>query len=374
MGPPPIPVTLATVTTQAVQQEVSAIGSVEPSSTVQVRAQVAGELIRANFTEGKNVKKGDLLFQIDPRPFREALHQAEAAVARDRALLAQAQANVSRDQAQQKNAEVDANRSQQLVKEGIMARSQYDISRTNADVYAESVRADQAAIQSARASMDSDLSAVERAKLDLSFCDIRAPISGRTGNLLMHVGNYVKANGDTSLVVINQIEPAFVSFSVPEDKLAAIRRLSSAGKLIVRVTTKDAPDKQVTGTLSVVDNTVDVTTGTIRLKATFSNSGSVLWPGQFVNVNLALDTNSSAVVVPSEAVQAGQKGSFIYVVKADQSVESRIVTTGQLVDTKIVITSGIKSGETVVTDGQLLLAPGAKVMALPGVKPEAGKP
>ena len=374
MGPPPIPVTLATVTTQAVQQEVSAIGSVEPSSTVQVRAQVAGELIRASFTEGKNVKKGDLLFQIDPRPFREALHQAEAAVARDRALLAQAQANVSRDQAQQKNAEVDANRSQQLVKEGIMARSQYDISRTNADVYAESVRADQAAIQSARASMDSDLSAVERAKLDLSFCDIRAPISGRTGNLLMHVGNYVKANGDTSLVVINQIEPAFVSFSVPEDKLAAIRRLSSAGKLIVRVTTKDAPDKQVTGTLSVVDNTVDPTTGTIRLKATFTNSGSVLWPGQFVNVNLALDTNSSAVVVPSEAVQAGQKGSFIYVVKADQSVESRIVTTGQLVDTKIVITSGIKSGETVVTDGQLLLAPGAKVMALPGVKPEAGKP
>ena len=374
MGPPPIPVTLATVTTQAVQQEVSAIGSVEPSSTVQVRAQVAGELIRASFTEGKNVKKGDLLFQIDPRPFREALHQAEAAVARDRALLAQAQANVSRDQAQQKNAEVDANRSQQLVKEGIMARSQYDISRTNADVYAESVRADQAAIQSARASMDSDLSAVERAKLDLSFCDIRAPISGRTGNLLMHVGNYVKANGDTSLVVINQIEPAFVSFSVPEDKLAAIRRLSSAGKLIVRVTTKDAPDKQVTGTLSVVDNTVDPTTGTIRLKATFTNSGSVLWPGQFVNVNLALDTNSSAVVVPSEAVQAGQKGSFIYVVKADQSVESRIVTTGQLVDTKIVITSGIKSGETVVTDGQLLLAPGAKVMALPEVKPEAGKP
>lgn len=373
-GPPPIPVTLATATTQAVQQEVSAIGSVEPSSTVQVRAQVAGELIRANFTEGKNVKKGDLLFQIDPRPFREALHQAEAAVARDRALLAQAQANVSRDQAQQKNAEVDANRSQQLVKEGIMARSQYDISRTNADVYAESVRADQAAIQSARASLDSDLSAVERAKLDLSFCDIRAPISGRTGNLLMHVGNYVKANGDTSLVVINQIEPAFVSFSVPEDKLAAIRRLSSAGKLTVRVTTKDAPDKQVTGTLSVVDNTVDSTTGTIRLKATFTNAGSVLWPGQFVNVNLALDTNSSAVMVPSEAVQAGQKGSFIYVVKADQSVESRIVTTGQLIDNKIVIATGIKSGETVVTDGQLLLAPGAKVMALPGAKPEAGKP
>ena len=374
MGPPPVPVTLATAGSQAVQQEVSAIGNVEPSATVQVRAQVAGELIRANFMEGQNVRKGDLLFQIDPRPFREALHQADAGVARDRALLAQAQANLSRDQAQQKNADVDANRSQQLVKEGIMARSQYDMSRTNADVFAESVKADQAAIQSARASLDSDLAAVEKAKLDLSFCDILAPISGRTGNLLVHVGNYVKANGDTSLVVINQIEPAFVSFSVPEDRLAAIRRLSAAGKLMVRVTTKDAPDKPVSGALSVVDNTVDPTTGTIRLKATFANAGRVLWPGQFVNVNLTLDTISAAVVVPSEAVQAGQKGSFVYVVKADQSVEARIVTTGQIVDGKTVIASGLKAGETVVTDGQLLLAPGAKVMALPGAKPGSGKP
>ncbi len=374
MGPPPIPVTLATAGTQAVQQEISAIGNVEPSETVQVRAQVAGDLMRANFAEGQNVGKGDLLFQIDPRPYREALQQAEAAVARDRALLAQAQANLSRDQAQQKNADTDANRNQQLVKEGIVARSQYDTSRTNAEVYAESVRADQAAIQSARASVNSDLAAVERAKLDLSFCEIRAPISGRTGNLLMHVGNYVKANGDTSLVVINRIEPAFVSFSVPEDRLATIRRLSVAGKLKVRVTTKDAPGKPVTGSLSVLDNTVDTTTGTIRLKATFVNAGSVLWPGQFVNVNLTLDTIPSAVVVPSEAVQAGQKGSFIYVVKADRSVEARIVTTGQIVDGKIVIESGLKAGETVVTDGQLLLAPGAKVMALPGAKPESGKP
>jgi len=374
MGPPPIPVTLAVAATQAVQQELSAIGNVEPSATVQVRAQVAGDLVRANFNEGQNVGKGDLLFQIDPRPFHDALLQAEAGVARDRALLAQAQANLSRDQVQQKNADIDAQRNQQLVKDGIVARSQYDTSRTNAEVYAESVRADQAAILSARASLESDLAAVERAKLDLSFCEIRAPISGRTGNLLVHVGNYVKSNGDTSLLVINRIEPAFVSFSVPEDRLATIRRLNAAGKLKVRVTTKDAPDKPVTGSLSVVDNTVDTTTGTIRLKATFANPGSVLWPGQFVNVSLTLDTEPNAVVVPSEAVQAGQKGPFIYVVKADQSVEARIVTTGQLVDGKIVIESGLKSGETVVTDGQLLLAPGAKVMALPGAKPATGKP
>ena len=373
MGPPPIPVTLATAGTQAVQQQISAIGNVEPSSTVQVRAQVAGDLVRADFAEGQNVKKGDLLFQIDPRPYREALNQAEAAAARDRAQLAQAEANLARDEAQFKNADTDAKRNQQLLKDGIVARSQYETSRTNADVYAESVRADRAAIQSARASLDSDLAAAGRAKLDLSYCEIRAPISGRTGNLLVHVGNYVKSNGDTSLVVINQIEPAFVSFSVPEDRLAAIRRLSATGKLRVQVTTKDAPDKQVVGSLSVLDNTVDTTTGTIRLKATFANAGSVLWPGQFVSVKLALDTKPDAVVVPSEAVQAGQKGPFIYVVKADQSVEARVVTPGQIVDGKIVIEGGLKAGETVVTDGQLLLAPGAKVMALPGVKPDAGK-
>jgi len=364
---------MTAATTQAVQEELTAIGNVEPSATVQVKAQVAGELVHANFAEGQNVRKGELLFEIDPRPFRDALQQADAAVARDRALLAQAEANLSRDQAQQKNADTDAHRNEQLVKDGIVARAQYDASRTNADVYAESVRADRAAIQSARASLEADLAAAGKARLDLSFCQIQAPISGRTGNLLVHVGNYVKSNGDTSLVVINQVEPAFVSFSVPEDRLATIRRLSATGKLKVAATTKDAPDKPVMGVLSVVDNTVDTTTGTIRLKATFANPGSALWPGQFVNVRLALDMKPDAVVVPSEAVQAGQKGPFLYVVKPDHTVESRLVTTGQLAGGKIVIASGLRAGETVVTDGQLLLAPGAKVMALPGAKPAPGK-
>jgi multidrug efflux system membrane fusion protein len=360
-----MPATLATAELQTVPQELQAIGNVEPFSNVQVKAQVAGELMKAQFTEGQNVNKGDLLFEIDPRPYDEALSQAQAAVERDRALMAQAEANVSRDEAQLRNAETDARRQEELVKAGIVARSVYDTSRTAADVYKESARADRAAIESARAALAADVAAMEKAKLDRSFCEIRSPIAGRTGNLLVHAGNYVKANGDTTLVVINQIEPIFVSFSVPEQQLAAIRRLSEGHRLGVRAGAKDDPGHQVEGVLSVIDNTVDTTTGMIRLKATFANAERALWPGQFVNVTLTLNARVDAVVVPSEAVQAGQKGSFVYVVKADQSVEPRVVTTGATAGGKIVIESGVKAGETVVTDGQLLLAPGMHVFALP---------
>lgn len=364
-GPPAMPATLATAERQTVPQELQAIGNVEPFSNVQVKAQVAGELVKVQFAEGQNVNQGDLLFEIDPRPYADALNQAQAAVERDRALLTQAEANVSRDEAQLRNAETDAKRQEELVKAGIVARSVYDTSRTAADVYKESERADRAAIASARASLAADVAAQEKAKLDLSFCEIRSPIVGRTGNLLVHAGNYVKGAGDTTLVVINQLQPIFVSFSVPEQRLAEIRRLGEGHRLAVRAGSKDDLEHQAVGVLSVIDNTVDATTGMIRLKATFANAERVLWPGQFVNVTLTLEARKDAVVVPSEAVQAGQKGSFVYVVKADHSVEARVVKTGATAGNKIVIENGVEAGETVVTDGQLLLAPGAHVFALP---------
>lgn len=382
MGPPAMPATVAKAELQTVPLVLQAIGNVEPYSNVQVKAQVAGELAKVLFKEGQDVKPGDVLFQIDPRPYADSLNQAQAAVARDQALLKQAEANVGRDEAQLRNAETDAHRNEELVKAGIMARSTYDTSRTAADVYRESERADRAAIESARAGLAADVAAVEKAKLDLSFCEIRSPIGGRTGNVLVQAGNYVKSNGDTTLVVINRIEPIFVSFSVPEQQLAAIRRLSEGRQLAVQAAAKDDPGRQATGALSVIDNTVDTTTGMIRLKATFANAGRTLWPGQFVKVTLTLNPRMDAVVVPSEAVQAGQKGPFVYVVKADQSVEAREVTPGAMAGSKIVIESGLKAGETVVTDGQLLLAPGMHIFALPPggmpagamqAKPGAGK-
>ncbi|MBI3665081.1 MAG: efflux RND transporter periplasmic adaptor subunit [Acidobacteria bacterium] len=370
-GPPPVPVSVAVATQESVPVEIRAVGTVEASATVQVKSQVAGELVGVHFVEGGNVNKGDLLFEIDPRPYREALRQAEAAVVRDRAQLRQAEANLARDLGQWKNADADAARYEALAKEGVVSRTQYDQVRTNADALHESARADEAAIESARASVESDRVSVDRAKLELSYCEIRSPVSGRVGNLLVHAGNLVKANGDNALVVINQITPIFVTFGVPEQQLAAIRQSSSARKLPVQVSLQNDAGKLVSGVLTVIDNTVDPTTGTIRLKATFNNEERLLWPGQFVNVVLTLDTVNNATVVPSEAVQAGQQGQFVFVVKLDQSVESRNVTVGTTLGGKVIIEKGVAPGEAVVTDGQLRLFPGARIQAVPAGKVES---
>jgi multidrug efflux system membrane fusion protein len=361
--PPPVPVTVATAGQQAVPIDLRAVGTVEPSVTVQVKSQIAGELLRVGFTEGADINKGDLLFEIDPRPFEDSLHQAQATLARDQALLRQAEANLARDTAQSTYAQTDANRTEQLAKEGVIARSQWDQSKANYDAIRQSLEADQAAIASARATLDSDNAAISMAKTNLSYCRILAPISGRTGNLLVHAGNLVKAN-DVPLVVINQLTPAFVSFGVPQEYLGAIRSNSSARKLAVRASLQNDETKSETGVLSVIDNAVDTNTGTIKLKATFGNEQHLLWAGQFVNAVLTLNTQQNAVVVPSEAIQAGARGEFIYVVKPDQSVESRDVIPGQIVGRSTVIVKGIQSGETVVTDGQLRLFPGAKIKAV----------
>src|SRR5262245_50407639 len=276
---PPVPVTTEQATEETVPIQIRSVGTAEPYSSVEVKSQVAGPLVKVNFAEGANVNQGHLLFEIDARPFQEALRQAEAALAKDQAQLRVAEANVARSQAQLKNAKADATRFEQLSKEGISTRQQEDQILTAAEVAEHSVSADQAAIESTRAALESDRAAVEQAKLNLAYCEIRAPISGRAGNLLVHPGNLVKANGDSALVVLNQIKPVFFGFGVPERYLSSILQLHSRRKLAVTaVAEKDS--KPSTGTLSVIDNTVDPNTGTIRLKAVFDNTDGRVWPGQ----------------------------------------------------------------------------------------------
>lgn len=359
-GPPAVPVSVAKATAESVPFELRVVGSVDASAIVQVKSQIAGELLRVGFAEGQNVAKGDLLFELDPRPFESNLRQAEAAVTRDRAQLRQAEATLARESAQAKNADQEASRYAELAKAGVISKAQHDQVSTSADVSRAAVRAAQAAIESARASIESNLAAVEKAKLELSYCRIYSPIAGRTGNLLVNAGNLVKAN-DVPLVVINQISPIFVTFSAPEQHLSVIRQRSAREKLSVRVTPHDNPDRSIRGQLTVVDNMVDTGTGGIKLKATFENRDGLLWPGQYVNVVLTLDTIQNATVVPSEAIQSGQKGSFVYFVKPDESVEPRIIEAGRSIGSKTVIQRGVAPGDTVVTDGHLRLFPGAKI-------------
>ena len=368
-GPPVTPVSVAKVAQQSVPTELKVVGTVDASSIVQVKSQIAGQLVKVGFAEGQNVNRGDLLFVIDPRPYEDVLRQAEAAVERDRAQIAQSEATLARDAAQAKYAETDAARNAELQKEGLASKSQFDQSRSAADVSRETVRASTATIDSAKAALQADLAAAAAAKLNLSYCQIPAPISGRAGNLLVQAGNLVKVN-DVPLVIIHQMEPIFVNFSVPERHLAAIRRLQAAHPLEVRVFTADDPTRAASGHVSVIDNTVDSTTGGIHLKAVFENRDRRLWPGQFVNVLLTLDTIQNAAVVPAEAVQNAQQGQFVYVVKADKHVELRMVTLGQSFGSSFVVDKGLEPGETVVTDGQLRLFPNAEVKPVESPKPE----
>ncbi len=358
--PPPVPVSVANASEESVPVELKAVGTVEASAVFQVKSQISGELVKVGFEEGANVQSGDLLFTIDQRPYQDALQQAQASLGRDTALLAQAQANLARDTAQSKSLTADAARYSQLETEGVVSKSQRDQTTAAADAMTATMNADTAAIESARAALESDRTAINTAKLNLSYCEIHAPVSGRVGNLLVHQGNLVGANG-TAMVTINRLEPIWVSFGVPEAHLADIRKSAGGGTLPVKVALQNDAKQTAIGTLAVIDNTVDQTTGTIRLKATFLNANRVLWPGQFVDASLTLGTQSNAVMVPAEAVQPGPRGQIVYVVKEDQSVELRPVVVGLSRGDKVVIDKGLAKGETVVTDGQLRLFPGAKI-------------
>jgi multidrug efflux system membrane fusion protein len=336
--------------------EVQVIGNVEAYSTITVKAQVGGELTAVHFREGDFVKKGEVLFEIDRRPLEANLNQVIANTARDRALLGQAQANLAKDQAQSKYTETQAKRYAELAQSGVISRDQSEQLRANADAVAQAVAADQASIESAKAAIGAGEAAVQQVRVQMGYTTIRSPIDGRTGNLTVKQGNVVTAN-NMDMMTIVQVEPIYVTFSVPEAQLNAIKGFMGKQKLSVRAKPQDDDSTEEVGTLTFIDNAVDATTGTIKLKGTFTNNDHKLWPGQFVRVTLRLTTQQNAVTVPNEAVQAGQNGQFVYVVKPDRTVDARQVTTGQRVDQDLVIQSGINAGDIVVTEGQLRLAP-----------------
>ncbi len=320
--------------------ELQAIGSVEAYSSVTVKTQITGELTGVYFKEGQDVRKGDLLFTLDKRPFEADLKRQEA--------------NLEHDIAQAKLAHLDADRYAGLYRDGVVSKQQYDQAQANAEALDAAVQADKAA--------------VENARVQLIYCSIYSPINGRTGTLMIHQGNMIKANDTPFLININQVEPIYVTFTVPEQYLAEMKRFSAGGKLPVQASIQ-ADSRPVIGKLSFIDNTVDQATGTIKLKGEFANADRRLWPGQFVNVTLVLHMQPKAVVVPSQAVQNGQQGQFVFVIKPDMTVEMRPVTVNRTSSGQSIIETGLRPGERVVTDGQLRLVPGSRIEIKQSIAP-----
>jgi membrane fusion protein, multidrug efflux system len=360
-GGGPVPVVAAKVTRRDVPIEVTAVGNVEAYSTVSILAQIGGQLNQVYFNEGDYVNKGAKLFEIDPSLIEAQVAQAEANMARDQALLAQSEANLARDAASEKYARDQAVRYGKLFEEGIVSREQGEQFTSNADALGNSVRADRAADDSIKAQIKADEANIRNLKAQLAYTIIYAPITGKTGNLGVKQGNIVVAN-QTVLMNITQVQPIYVTFSVPETHFADIRRYMAQSKLAVEAIPQDGSLQQpARGELTFVDNNVDMTTGTIKLKGTFPNENRALWPGQYVNVVLRMAMRQNALVVPNQAVQTGQDGSYVYVVNEDNSVAMRPVVSSARVDQDLVIDKGLEEGETVVTEGQLRLAEGSRV-------------
>ncbi|MCX6543909.1 MAG: efflux RND transporter periplasmic adaptor subunit [Acidobacteria bacterium] len=359
----PVPVVTARVEQRAVPVTLQVVGTVEAMSSVQIRSQVTGQLSAVHFAEGQEVAIGQPLFSLDSRPFLATVQQAEAVLARDTATL--------------QNARAQQARTETLFKRGLIPRDQNDTQLAGVESSAATVAADKAALEGAR--------------LNLQYTDIKSPINGRTGTLGAHVGDLIRANDTTALVVINQLSPVYVTFAVPGRYLTDIRRYQAQKPLPVttagpapsdpiapaegdasatppgtsgstgEASSPGAPTVSARGVLSFIDNMVDSTTGTIRLKGTFPNSDRQLWPGAFVQVTLQLTTEANALLVPATAVQMSQDGQFIYVVKPDRTVEMRPVRVDRQQGDAVVVAEGLSAGEVVVTDGQLRLTPGASV-------------
>ena len=327
----PVPVVVATVEQRAVPVSVRTVGNAQAYASVAIKSRVEGQLMQVHFADGQEVKKGEVLYTIDPRPFQMQLTQAKSVLARDRAQL--------------ENARADLKRSEDLSHKGYVAQQQLDLARTNVAALSETIGADEAAIAGIQ--------------LQLEYTTLRAPLDGRTGESQVDAGNLIKAN-DVPLVVINQIKPIDVVFSVPEQYALTIRQRMAKEQLEVEVSDRDAASPPRKGVLSFINNTIDSTTGTVMVKATLPNEDEFFLPGQFVSVVLTLSTIPDALVIPSQAVQAGQNGDYVFVVKPDHTVELRHVTVGEAVEANVVIREGLSAGEQVVTDGQLRLFPGAR--------------
>ena len=356
---PAAPVAVSMAVTKSIPLEIQAVGNAEAYSTVSIKAQVGGQLTVVDFQEGADVKKGDRLFVIDPRPYQSQVTQAEANLAKDKAQLGALQANLARDTAQEEYAQAQATRYMELTRRGVVPKESSEQTTTQAAAARQAVLADKAGIESAQANIAAEAAALENARLMLEYCTIHSPIDGRTGRLLIKQGNVIKPN-DVDLVTINQVRPIFVTFSVPEDALATIKSHMAAGQVKVFANAgSDAPVE--TGKLTFVENAVDSSTGTIRLKALFDNSAVKLWPGEFVRTIVRLNEKKDSIVIPAAAVQTSQDGKFVFVVKSDMTVESRPVIAGRTVEREIVIEKGLSEGETVVVEGQLRLAPGSRV-------------
>lgn len=387
-GPAVIPVTVARAELGSVSNTLQAVGNVLPHRTVAVTSQVAGQLLSVVFKQGDFVRKGQVLFQVDPRPLQAALDQAHAAIARDRAQIAQARLTVAKDRSLIRQAEANLARDQasyayavrqdkrygSLLASGYVTTEQAEQQAAAARSQKGIVDSDTAAIASVRATLEVDAASVKilesnlaadeavarNATVQLGFATIRAPLDGRTGSLSLYAGAVVKANDPTPLITIDEITPVYIAFAVPEKQLPAIRRAQRIAPIAVTAAVGGTEGEE-RGRVSFIDNAVDTSTGTITLRATFDNPHHRLWPGRYANVTLHLGSQRNVVLVPEQAVQPGQSGDYVFVLSGDDTVASRAVKVDTRADGKAVIAEGLKAGETVVTDGQLQLTPGAKV-------------
>jgi multidrug efflux system membrane fusion protein len=368
---PPAPVVVATAVSQDVSNYMDALGKIVARETVQIQPQVSGRITQIHFTDGANVRKGQLLFTIDPRPFEANLKQAQANLAKDVAAKKQAEANLAREVARENWGRAQVERYRTLVEQGVVAKEQYEQLRADYDTLKANSEAARAAVHSADETVKADNAAIETSKVQLSYCYIHSPIDGRAGQRLVDIGNVVNPGGlgtsdsnavaSNALLVIERINPIYADFTISQNKLSLVQDQMRAGTLSAEVRLPDAPGDAVSGQLTFIDNSVQTETGQVTLRATLPNPDQRFWPGRFVNIRLLLGTIQGAVLVPASAPQMSAAGSYVYVVKPDSTAEQRTVTLGQRQGDLIVVEKGVAAGESVVINGQLGVTPNGKV-------------